>query len=807
MYAQPLRSFFLLFSLALTLSRAMGQSGNPAINPALLTKSWPSYWIAPPAVSPKEYGVYHFRRTLDLAKVPDSFVVHVSADNRYQLFVNGELASLGPARGDVNHWPFETVDLTPYLKTGPNVLAAVVWNFAQHAPLAQMTDQTGFIMQGNTAAEADVNTDDRWRVLTNAAYTPIPWGPVAKFENWWYFVVGPTDELDGGRYPWGWQTTGYDDTAWARPRVLARGKPDGVSGDVAWNLVPSAIPPMESRWQNFQAIRRQSGVAAGPGLLTGETPLRVPANTTATILVDQGVLTTAYPRLRVSGGRGSFVQLGYAEALYDSTNRKGNRDDVAGKVLLGHHDKFRTDGGADREFMPLWFRTFRYVQLDIQTGPEPLVIQRLDSRFTAYPFVERARFASNDPTLAKIWEVGWRTARLCANETYVDCPYYEQLQYIGDTRIQALISLYASGDDRLMRNAIQQFSNSRIPEGITQSRYPSELMQLIPTYTLAWVLMVNDYWMHRSDDTFVRSFLPGIRGVFDWYETQLTARGMVRALPYYDFIDSKYPLEEVAAQGGSEGMTVNTLFLAHSLDRAVPLFERFGRPGEAAYYRQWSQKLKQATYRNCYDTKRKLFSDTPGDASPGEASPGKLYFSQQANVMAVLTDALPVAQQPALLERALADTSLIPSETYFQFYNAQALQKTGLGDRYLPSLQPWRNMLAQGLTTFAEWEVDPRSECHAWSASPNYYLLSLVSGILPASPGFKSVRIQPSFGSLTEIESTMPHPKGDIALALKRTGKTGVSGEVTLPNGLTGTFVWNGKTLPLRAGINKIRQP
>lgn len=85
MYTQSLRSFFLLFSLVLTLSRAMGQSGNPNINPALLTKSWPANWIAPPAVSLKEYGVYHFRRTVALAAAPTRFVVHVSADNRYQL--------------------------------------------------------------------------------------------------------------------------------------------------------------------------------------------------------------------------------------------------------------------------------------------------------------------------------------------------------------------------------------------------------------------------------------------------------------------------------------------------------------------------------------------------------------------------------------------------------------------------------------------------------------------------------------------------------------------------------------------------
>lgn len=791
--------------LVLCLTRiATAQPTGPAINPDLLTKRWPACWIAPagepaPDKSLKDYGVYHFRRTINLPAVPGSFIVHVSADNRYQLFVNGELVSLGPARGDVNHWPFETVDLAPYLKPGPNVLAAVVWNFGSLAPLAQMSYQTGFIVQGNSATESVVNTDDKWRVMTNPAYTPIPWGPVAKFENWWYFVVGPSDDVDASRYPWDWQTRAYDDTGWAKPRVLAQGKTDGVSGDVNWNLLPRTIPALESRWQSFRAVRQQSGLSAPAtdDFLTGKGDLTIPASTTVSLLLDQGELTTAYPRLTVSGGRGSLVQVSYAEALFDANNKKGNRNDITGKRLLGYYDRFRPDGQPQRTFMPLWYRTFRYVQLDVQTGSEPLTIHRFDSRFTGYPFRERGRFVSSDSTLSRIWNVGWRTARLCANETYMDCPYYEQLQYIGDTRIQALISLYAAGDDRLMRNAIAQFNQSRIPEGITQSRYPSELVQITPTFSLAWVLMVQDYWMHRPDESFVRQFLPGIRGVFDWYETQLSVKGMVRALPYYDFIDSHYPREKMATERGREGMTVNTLFLAYALDRAAPLFERFGKPGEATYYRQLSARLKRATYQHCYDTKRNLFSDTPG----------KSFFSQHANVMAILTDVIPAAQQAPLLKRALADTSLIPSETYFQFYNAQAMQKAGLADWYLPSLQPWRNMLAQGLTTFAEWEVNPRSECHAWSASPNYYLLSLVSGIRSASPGFKTVRIQPALGRLTSVESTVPHPQGDIRLTLKRTGKTGIAGEVELPVGLTGTFVWNGKNVPLRAGVNRIRQP
>src|SRR5215467_9543019 len=101
----------------------------PRINPDLLTSLWTASWIAVPNTSPFDYGVYHFRKVFELSSKPGAFVVHVTADNRYQLFVNGERVSWGPARGDLNHWRYETVDLAPQLKPGKNVLAAVVWNF------------------------------------------------------------------------------------------------------------------------------------------------------------------------------------------------------------------------------------------------------------------------------------------------------------------------------------------------------------------------------------------------------------------------------------------------------------------------------------------------------------------------------------------------------------------------------------------------------------------------------------------------------------------------------------------------------
>src|SRR5512134_2552002 len=137
------------------------------INPDLLRKAWSARWIAAPDGQPFAYGVYHFRKTLELPSPRSSFVVHVTGDNRYQLFVNGRRVVWGPARGDLNHWRFETIDLAPHLKAGPNVLAAVVWNFAQFAPEAQISNQTGFLLEGDTGSEQLADTNATWKAVEN----------------------------------------------------------------------------------------------------------------------------------------------------------------------------------------------------------------------------------------------------------------------------------------------------------------------------------------------------------------------------------------------------------------------------------------------------------------------------------------------------------------------------------------------------------------------------------------------------------------------------------------------------------------
>jgi hypothetical protein len=769
-----------------------GRVAPRAIANRSLKARWLAQWITHPAAPKNEFGVWLFRKRFELAEKPARYVVHVAADTRYRLFVNGEPVSFGPQRSDIWVSRYDTVDLAPWLKQGANVIAVRVWSYGDWTPYSYVGARTGLLVQGETDAEAAADTGTSWKVARDEGYTP------SRIDLKTYIVIGPNLRVDGTKHVWGWEGLSFDDSDWSAPRLLGHGAAWGWGTDLERPLMPRNIPAMEETPVRFAKVRRAQGVKPAAGFVRGVAPLVVPARAKASVLLDHGVETNAFPQLVVGGGRGAQVRLTYAEALVDDHGAKGNRNEIEGKKIVGVSDEFVADGGERRTFSTLEFRTYRYVQMDIETGDEPLRVDDVFGVFAAYPFKERGSFESDDPELKRIWDTGWRTARLCAFETYVDCPYYEQLQYVGDTRIQALISLYVSGDDRLMRNAIELFDRSRIAEGLTQSRYPSVTPQLINTFSLFWVDMVHDYWMHRSDAGFVRGRLAGIEAVLNWFEKKTDPKtGLLGPLEYWTFVDWTHEWEWREGEGiGGEpegahtgGSAIVSLQLAGTLLRAAELARAFDREAVAERYEAAAAGLKAAVVKTCWDEQRRMFADTPE----------KRVFSQHVNAFAVLSGAIEGEPAKQLMRRVVDDRSIVQASTYFRFYVLRAMKRAGLGDAYLDELGPWRTMLASGLTTFAE-KLDPtRSDCHAWSASPVYEMLATVCGIEPASPGFATVRIQPHLGKLTRAEGVVPHPRGEIRVTLMRQG-SGVRAELTLPEGVSGEFVWNGQRRPLQPG-------
>lgn len=789
---------FLLLALLTSISTAQNNSLVPLqkINPELLTNHWKAQWITHPTESVLDYGVFHFRKSFDLASVPSEFIIHVSADNRYRLFVNGKAVCFGPTRGDLAHWYYESIDIAPFLQSGKNLLAAVVWNFGEDKPWAQFSLKTAFIVQGNTSAEEMVNTGSEWKVIKNKAYQPA--SADAREALGQFIVIGPCDYLDASLYPWNWEKTDFNDREWSQPKLMDVGHPRGVGTDINWVLTPRRIPQMELKDQRFSSIRRTDGAAAPDGFLQGKSKWVIPANQKLTVLLDQGSLTTAYPELTVSKGKGSRIKLIYSEALYDAKGIKGHRNEIEGKAIRGYADGFSPDGGANRLFRSLWFRTWKYLQLEIETREEELVLNDFTSQFTAYPLKENAAFETDQAELKQIWNTGWHTARLCANETYYDCPYYEQLQYVGDTRIQALISLYVSGDDRLVRHALMSYDESCFHEGLTQSRYPSANPQVIPPFSLYWVDMVHDYWTLRDDPEFIKGFLPGIDQVLNWFTQRIDPKtGLLGKVEYWNFVDwaDEWPwINETRIGGVPKGArddgqsSIITLQFAYAVQRAAELHDFYNQTDKANRYRQLAQNLIKAVNSYCLDAKSGYLADTPD----------KTEFSMHAQIFGVLTNAFPEKEQKAMVEKIIHDKKLIQPTLYFRFYLTQALKKAGMADHYLQTLGPWKDMLAVGLSTFAEKQDPTRSDCHAWSASPNYDFLATVAGIRPASAGFKTMAMEPALSDLKFIKGQMPHPSGMIVFDLRRSGAKGLQGEVSLPEGLRGTFRWKEKEIQLK---------
>ncbi|WDF80023.1 alpha-L-rhamnosidase C-terminal domain-containing protein [Mucilaginibacter sp. KACC 22773] len=781
-----MKIFFVTIILALGIFPAKYAGAQSSVN-NVAPRQWNAAWIALPGDNGLNYGIYYFRKNIDIAGKPATFIVHISADNRYKLYVNSKLVSLGPARGDTYYWNYETVDLAPYLSQGKNTIAALVWNEAQYSPAAQISVRTGFILQGNSAKEDILNTNNTWKCIRDMGHQPVPG---------YFFAASRGEMVDMRQAVKGdWTATGYDDSAWFAAGKVADGRLKGTAWGIEWALVPSSLPPREMTYQRLVQLRRADGVTVAPGFPEKKTPLTIPANTTATLVLDQTFETNAYVTLNFSGGKDAGISLGYAESLYAKGSKgviKGNRNDVEGKEFVARIDSLVGDGSQGQSFTTLNFRTYRYIRLIVQTKNDPLVVDDLYGTFTGYPFKRASVLNTDNTEMKQMLDIGWRTVRLNAWETYTDCPYYEQLQYIGDTRIQAMISYYNTSDNRLARNALNQMDHSRLPEGVTASCYPSRGTQVISPFSLWYIGMLHDYWMYRGDNNFIKNKLLGERGVLDFFSKYQQADGSLKDTPYWAFVDWAGNMwGEVKGKDGSAA--IYDLQLLWAYQWAAEMEAKIGLHDYAVLYHKKAAQLKATIQRKYWDAGRKLYADAKE----------RKGFSQHVNALAILTGTVSNAYMPAVARGMLKDTSLTQCSVYFKYYLNQALVKAGLGNDYMNWLGIYRQNIAMGLTTWAEYsDVNTtRSDCHAWGASPNIEFFRTVLGIDSYAPGFAKIKIEPHLGALKDISGEIPHPNGKVFAGYKfENGRWQIN--VNLPHTTTGILVWKAKQYMLKAGNN-----
>lgn len=770
-----------------------------------LKHTWRAKWITHPTANVLDYNVFLYRRSFLLDTLPESFIIYLSADNKYSLFINGKRILDGPAKSDLNHWNYDTIDLAKYLKKGENIIGVQVTNFGIYRHAAQVTFQTAFILQGHETnpVNIDTNIENQWIVTCDKAYS---YTPFVSDSVGGYYAAGPGDVFNAKLHPWQWNEEGYQtDSTWLNPKAamveFAVGR--GFLYGSTWFLVPRSIPFLEEKTErNFKVIRTVGNLE--------ETKERnhvrwtIPKNTKTTILFDNNVHTIGFPELWYSAGKGSKIKITYSEALFYRTStsysahggfKKGHRNENWDeKEIRGYYDIIYPDGGEGRVFRPQAMRTFRFIQLDITTEDEDVIIEDFYNVFTAYPFKKTNNFECDNVEFIQILEMAWRTLRNSSTDNFID-PYYEQLQYIGDSRIESLVSIYSTNDDRLMKNAINQFDQSRLNIGLTCSRYPSYIVQIIPTYSLLWIGMVHDFYMYRDDINFVRQQIPGILSILSYFESKIDDTGMLANLEWWNFTDWAKGFDNGIPPGTDDGHSANvTLQFVLAIQNAIPILEKFGYTKEVEKYKNIEQRLQAAVLKHCYNPIRKLIAERPE----------KDIYSQHTNVFAILTNT--IENDKDAIQKIMTDTTLIQGTIYFRFYLNRALQKTNNGNEYFNLLNPWKNMLNQGMTTFGETDIDPRSDCHAWSTSPLFEAYHTIAGIQPLEPSFRKVLIEPNLNTLKFIKTSFTLPNGKIIkIDLYKDLQSGLpKGTIDIPSDVSVLYRQSGWEKVLESGVNLI---
>jgi len=771
---------------------------------------WTAQWIMHPTAEPQAASMVLFRKNFVLQTKPKTFVIHVSADNHYRLFVNGIYITRGPARGDISHWFFETLDIAGYLQSGNNTIAAEVVNWGPKRSFTFFSQMTSFILQGDSLAGKLVNTSGgSWKCLQNDGWSPkmVDWMTDRNTIDFGLYVGNPTDSIRADKYPWGWETTAFDDSKWlpAKWCDIAGGRDEQFAGGILYGggklLIPRRTGILKEEKVLFAGIRRSSGMEVKEDFRIGTGSLTILANKKVSILIDQAEETMGYPEMLVSGGKDARIQAMYAENLIvKNHSQKGNRSQIEGKYLVGIKDVFIPDGNKNRLFKPTYLRAFRYIQLDIQTGNSSLVIEKYYHVSCHAPIEQKAIFESDSPLTQWIMDAGWRTVSICAQDMLLSDAAYEQMQYTGDSRVHNLSLLTLSGDDRLTRNALIQFDQSRIPEGLTYACYPNPFHLIIPSYSLIWIDQVHDYMMWKDDKVFISQFELGIGNVLHWFEQKMQSNGLMGKMDWWGAL--AWPRHYLNGEPPTvyEGnCTLYTLHYAYTLRHAANIFEYLGKKDQATTYRNRADEICKAVNQLCKNADGFYIE-----------SPDNKQVSQITNLMAIVAEATSGEEAKRLMHQLLEPKDWFGQvDLFLHLYLFEAMNKTGLQEQFLPELSEWQLMKERGMSTCAEvpleWgEENQRSECHPWSTVPAYFLFRTVCGINPTSPGFKTVEIAPAFGELTSIKAVYPHPLGNIELDLKKMDSR-VEGTIFIPKEIEAYFVWGTQKISLKSGIQTVK--
>ena len=464
-----------------------------------------------------------------------------------------------------------------------------------------------------------------------------------------------------------------------------------------------------------------------------------------------------------------------------------------GRIQFSLHNRnglrYIAKEGVNR-FTSLKRRSGRYVFLTLRNQRGPVRLRHFGLVESTYPVNAVGSFACSDGRLEKIWQISTHTLKLCMEDTFTDCPLYEQTHWVGDARNESLLAYSVFGATDLGQRCVRLTGQSLEHYPIAGCQTPSSWDVLLPAWSFLWGISTWDSYWYSGDKQVLREVWPDVIRNLRGAEKCVNEQGLF-AGPYWNMFDW------TASDQQHKAVLHNTMFMIGAIDAAIKEADVLGESAEATRLKALRSRLVAAVNR-LWDPQKKAYPDSVHEDGTLSRS-----TSQHTSFLAVLYDIV----EPGHLDDARRNMVDPPpgmvaiGSPFAALYLYEALEKLGMEDRIVAEI--YRNylpMLESGATTV--WESFPsgttgshgfptRSHCHAWSSAPSYFLNRIVLGIKPTEAGGRAVRISPQLSGLTWARGSVATSRGAVSVAWRLVGDKGLEVTCQAPEGVQVDFVRN----------------
>ncbi|MDY3920372.1 MAG: family 78 glycoside hydrolase catalytic domain [Candidatus Limivivens sp.] len=412
----------------------------------------------------------------------------------------------------------------------------------------------------------------------------------------------------------------------------------------------------------------------------------------------------------------------------------------------------------------------RYAMITVRETEKPARIRDFHIRHMTYAVAKSGEFACDDFLLNRIWEMCCHTHELCLEDSFTDCPTYEQAFWIGDAQMTALINACVFGDYELIRHnlelAVTAGENTKLLNALT----PTDWNTSIPMWMMNWIISIQQYIDVTGDESVLERLYGPVKDTLDYYEGFVRADGgfLISAWNMMDW--AAFDIHNYGVVTGQQAI------LAWCYELGAGFAKKLGFGEDAEHFRSIRGRLLQYIDEKMWDSGKQCFLD---GWSP-EAGLSKTS-SIQTHVFLHLYEGILDEKKRTVTENYLTDPPEYFAKVgspFMLYYLHACLLRLGKTEEVLADIRGrWGEMLHYDSTTC--WEVFPgfyensrtRSYCHSWSAAPMMFCLEQVLGVRRTGEGWTSLELQVPKQTGSWCRGALPTPFGVIRASWERKEK------------------------------------